>query len=129
MSLGRSEDRSLQTNLDSNKAPEPFPDRRRHPRYHFSVPITIHAANGVAIPGITIEISESGLSAITANPLKITDTVELEPIAGGKVPAVVQRNVGRLYGFEFLNLTAEQIQRINESCKKLARYQANTLGI
>jgi hypothetical protein len=119
----------MQADLDSKKAPETFPDRTRHPRYRFSVPITIRFADGTAIPGISIEISESGISAITADPVKMDDTVQLEPIAGGKVSAVVRRNVGRLYGFEFLNLTAEQTRRINESCKMLARYQGKTLGI
>ena len=119
----------MQTDLDSQKLSGTFPDRRRHPRYRFSVPITIRSAEGTAIPGISIEISESGISAITADSLKVGDTVELEPIAGGKVSAVVRRNVGRLYGFEFLDLTAEQTQRINESCKMLARYLGKTLRI
>jgi hypothetical protein len=120
----------VQTDLDSQKvSSETFPDRRRHPRYRFSIPITIRSADGAAIPGITIEISESGLSAITADSLKVNDTVELEPIAAGKVLALVRRNIGRVYGFEFLSLTAEQVQRITESCKLLSRYQGKSLGI
>ena len=50
------------------------PDRRRHPRYRYSVPITIRSAEGATIPGITIEISESGLSAIAAHTLVIRFT-------------------------------------------------------
>ncbi|HXM20833.1 MAG TPA: PilZ domain-containing protein [Terriglobales bacterium] len=119
----------MQTDHDAQKVSENFPDRRRHPRYRFSVPITVRSSDGTAIPGISIEISESGASAITAASLKVGDTVELEPVAAGKVSAVVRRNVGRLYGFEFLNLTAEQTKRINESCKMLARYLGKTLGI
>jgi hypothetical protein len=93
------------------------------------VPITVFAADGVLIPGISIEISVSGISAIIADSLKVNDEVELEPIAAGKVPAVVKHNVGKIYGFEFLNLTAEQTQRITESCKLLPQYRSKSLGI
>lgn len=55
--------------------------------------------------------------------------MELEPIAGGKVQAVVRRNLGRVYGFEFLSLTAEQTQLVMESCKRLPVYKGNSLGI
>jgi len=47
--------------------------------------MTIRPADGVSIPGVSIEISLSGISAIPADPLKVSDTIELEPIAG---PAV-----------------------------------------
>jgi hypothetical protein len=119
----------MQTSLDSQKLPETFPDRRRHPRYRFSAPVTIRSADGVAVPAITLEISESGLSAISADAMKVNDTVELEPIAGGKASALVRRNIGRVSGFEFVNLTAEQVQRIRKSCTLLPRYQGKSLGI
>jgi PilZ domain len=118
----------MQTDLGFKKVSATSLDRRRHPRYRFSAPVTIRSAAGVAIPGITIEISGSGLSSITAHSLKVNDTVELEPIAGGKVLAVVRRNIGRVYGLEFLNLTAEQTDRIKESCKVLPLYQGTSLG-
>jgi hypothetical protein len=55
--------------------------------------------------------------------------VELEPIAGGELQAVVRRNLGRVSGFEFLSLTAEQTQLLIESCKRLPVYKGNSLGI
>jgi hypothetical protein len=119
----------VQTNLDSHKAAETFPDRRRHPRYRFSEPITIRSADGVAIPGIGIEISVSGMSAITADSLKVNDIVKIEPIGGGTMVAVVRRNIGRVSGFEFLNVTTEQVQRISNSCKVLPLYRDTMLGI
>jgi PilZ domain len=119
----------MQTHLDPGKGPETIPDRRRHPRYRFSMPITIHTPGDQAIPGIGIEISESGLSAITADSLKINATVEIAPIAGGRVLALVRRNIGRVSGFEFLNLTPEQIERIRKSCKVLPLYRGESLGI
>jgi len=119
----------MQTGIDTKKIPENHPDRRRHPRYRFSVPLTIRGADGLAIRAFSMEISESGLSAITADSLKVGDTVELETIVASKVIAIVRHNVGRVYGLEFLHLTAEQAQRITERCKMLPRYEGKSLGI
>ncbi len=116
----------MKTDIEISETPS---DRRRHRRYRSSVPIIIRSADGVVKRGISIEISESGLSAITSDSLKVDDTVELEPIAGDKVQAVVRRNTGRVYGFEFLGLTAEQTQLIIESCKRLPVYEGNSLAI
>jgi hypothetical protein len=119
----------METDAASKKAPEPFIDRRRHPRYRLSVPLTIRAADGVIMRGISIEISASGLSAIIAQSLKLNDTVEIEPIAAVRVLALVKHNIGKIYGFEFLNLTTEQTQRITDSCKMLPLYKGKSLGI
>ncbi len=119
----------MQTDFDAQKLPEAPQDRRRHPRHRHSVPITIRTTDGAVIPGISIEISTSGISAIIAEPLQLNDTVELEPIAAAKVQALVRHNIGRIYGFEFLNLTADQTQRITESCKMFPLYRGKLLGI
>jgi hypothetical protein len=39
------------------------------------------------------------------------------------------RAIGKIYGFEFLNLTAEQTQQITENCKMLPLYLGESLGI
>jgi len=119
----------MKTDIEPHEMSETSPDRRRHPRYRFSVPLTIRSADGVVARGISIEISESGLSAIASDSLKVDETVELEPIACGKIQAVVRRITGRVYGFEFLGLTTEQIQLIIESCKRLPVYKGNSLAI
>jgi c-di-GMP-binding flagellar brake protein YcgR len=119
----------MQTNVDDQNASSPPPDRRKHVRYRFSIPVTIRGADRTSISGISIEISESGMSAIAAQSLEINTTVQLEPVAAGSVSALVRRNTGRVYGFEFLNLTAEQSQRIIETCKMLPRYEGKGLGI
>jgi hypothetical protein len=118
----------MKTDIE-HEVSETSSDRRRHRRYRFSAPLTIRSADGVVARGISIEISESGLSAITSDSLKVDETVELEPIPGDKVQAVVRRKLGRVYGFEFLNLTAEQIQLITESCKRLPVYKGSSLAI
>jgi c-di-GMP-binding flagellar brake protein YcgR len=119
----------MQSDLVSQSVSQTVPDRRRHPRYRFSTPITVRFADGSAMQGISIEISQSGMSAITAGSVTLNDTVELEPIAAGKASAIVRRVTGRVYGFEFLSLTPEQGQRITRACKSLPLYQRKSLGI
>ena len=118
----------MQTEFDAQKTPE-VADRRRHVRYRLSVPITIRTSDGIVIPGISIEISVSGISAISAHPLQLNDTVELAPVADGTVQACVRHNIGKIYGFEFLNLTPKQTQRITHICKCLPLYRGKSLGI
>jgi hypothetical protein len=123
------EENVISAAIGLRETPETTPDRRRTPRYRFSVPIAIRSSGGASMRGITIEISETGTSAIIAGSLKVADTVELEPIADGVVQAAVRHNVGKVYGFEFLNLSVERTARIRESCKMLPRYQSKALGI
>ncbi len=102
-------------------------ERREHPRYRFSVPLTIRSAAGESIPGISIEISVGGISAVSAGLLKVDEIVELDPVAAGKVSARVRRRIGRVYGFEFVNLAPDQSQRIAEVCKTLPRHKGTVV--
>jgi len=119
----------MRNNTASSEKSAGVPDRRRHDRYRFTVPITVHSAGRSAIRGMSLEISERGLSALIGDALIVGDTVELEPVAGGRVSALVRRHHGKIYGFEFLNLAPEQIQRIVEICNPLLKYQSNALDI
>jgi hypothetical protein len=113
----------MDTGRDFEEASANAVERRQRPRYLFSETMTIRSAAGAAMPGISVEMSETGMSAMVKGLLQPGDTVELEPVAGGKTPAVVRHKLGRLYGFEFAGLSAEQAVRIAESCKKLTRYR------
>jgi hypothetical protein len=107
-------------------------ERRRHSRHRLSASITLSLANGITIQGstnqepmiqgMTIEISESGLSAAINAPLAVGDRVIIQPVGGSEVQAVVRRITGRIYGFQFLNLSIEQAQRLREQCRWLPRY-------
>jgi len=110
------------------EASQSVPDRRRHPRYRYSAPITVLASDGSLVPGITLEISESGLSAVFGVPLRVGDTTEVGPVAGGKASARIRRNLGKVYGFEFLGLTTEQAEQIRNKCKMLPVYRCAVLS-
>jgi c-di-GMP-binding flagellar brake protein YcgR len=110
----------MKTEHDSKQAAARVAERRRSSRYWLTALMTIRPANGSAIQGLSVEISEGGMSAMASAPLNVGDTVELEPVEGGTVSAVVRHKLGQMYGFEFVDLSAEQSRRIAESCKKFA---------
>lgn len=110
--------------------PTPTTDRRRYKRFRLSVPISITGEDGSVIPAITLEISEGGLSAVLVSELQIGDLVKVYPIAGETLVAQVRRRVGRVYGFEFLNPSDQQVSRLREVCSRLPRYpDSNRMGI
>jgi hypothetical protein len=104
-------------------------ERRSHARYRLSTPITIRTLEGGTAPAITMEISERGLSALIGTDFRVGDKLELEPIGGGKAEAIVRRSAGRLYAFEFLNLSPEQLQMIRDRCKTLPLYNGKIIGV
>jgi PilZ domain len=119
----------MKPSLVATEVPLSVPERRRFPRYRYSAPLIVRAANVAEARGMTVEISECGASVIVGALLKVGDTVELEPVGGGIASAVVRRGLGRLYGFEFLNLSAEQAGKIREMGKTLPAYRSKTLDL
>jgi hypothetical protein len=102
-------------------------ERRRFPRYRYSVPIIVRSANAPESRAMSVEISECGLSAVTGAALTVGDSVELDPIGGRSVTAIIRRRFGRFCGFEFMNLSAEQAGKIREMCRMLPQYRSKTL--
>ena len=80
--------------------------------------LVIRCYGGSSFTGVSVEISEGGMSAMANGLLKVDDTVELEPVAGGKVSARVRHKLGQLYGFEFVEISTEQARYIEEGYKK-----------
>ena len=77
------------------------------------------------IPGIALEISESGISLILPEQLPSGETVELLiQLPGGQLraTAVVRNKTMVRYGFEFEFLTTAQQQLIKSACASLPIY-------
>jgi hypothetical protein len=100
-------------------------DRRRSLRYRFSEPMKVCRSNGACLDGITVEISESGMSAMVQGALRPGDVVRLQPVTGVITAAVVRHKLGMLYGFEFLDLAREQVGKIAERCRKCEPWRSN----
>lgn len=78
---------------------------------------------------MTLEISEHGLSAVLASPLKVGSTAQLEPITENRLTAQVRYSFGKVHGFEFLQVSEEQTNKLREKCGRLPLYPPNKMGI
>ena len=79
-------------------------EKRCHPRLELEAELIVRSQSGL-VPGRTLDISESGLSAILAVQLYVGATVELEvklPMAVATTRAVVRNHNVFRHGFEFL---------------------------
>ncbi len=99
ISSGAKEGSPKQNEQDDNQS-----ERRRHLRFELETDVTVQAGSGF-FPGQSLDISESGMTAILPVELKIGETVELKiklPITVATTGAIVRsRNTFR-HGFEFL---------------------------
>jgi len=106
-----------------------FVEARRHPRYKLEKQIRVYPRNAEVVRGDTVDISESGISAMLRVEVPVGEVVRLEfslPTGEVEIHALVrQRNAFR-YGFQFLEAQSAQ-DVIGRACRQLAVEQA-TLG-
>jgi len=100
-------------------------DRRRHSRYRFSEPMKVCRQDGACLDGISVELSQSGMSAMIRGTLTPGDVVRLQPVSGVTTAAVVRHKLGMLYGFEFLELAIDQAAKIAERCRECEPWRSN----
>jgi len=103
-------------------------DARRHPRYKLDVEICVYARDCEVVRGRTVDISESGISAMLRIEVPVDEVVRLEfslPTGDVEVHAMVrQRNAFR-YGFQFVESSSAQ-DLIGRTCRQLAVKQASS---
>jgi c-di-GMP-binding flagellar brake protein YcgR len=103
-----------------------FVEARRHPRFKLNTNICIYPRNSSVIRGHTVDISESGISAMLRDEVPIGEVVRLEfklPLEAVEVHATVcQRNAFR-YGFQFVESSTAQ-PLIARACRQLALEQS-----
>jgi len=97
-------------------------DARRHPRYKFEVDVCVYPRNTSVVRGHTVDLSESGISAMLRAEVPIGEVVRLEltlPLGGVELHALVrQRNAFR-YGLQFIeSSTAQEV--VGRTCRQLA---------
>jgi hypothetical protein len=110
--------------LSNATSAESGPDRRQHSRHCYARPIVVWFKDGSTHSGMSFELSQGGISAMIKGELNIGEQVELSTIVGYRLSGVVRRHHGKLYGFEFLNLTAEQSQKLADHCEKLPIFRS-----
>jgi PilZ domain len=100
----------------------PFPnEQREHVRFSFNVLFQIRCRSGELILGRTVDVSESGISAMVSLELMVGQFVELSfqlPSGPISVQAVVRNKRAFRYGFEFLPEQHER-ETIKRGCRAL----------
>ena len=97
------------------------------------VPLTVdrHSGNLTStLPGISIELSEGGMSAILPEKIAAGEKVYLYLDLPGnhlKLRAVVRHSTGFRHGFEFVDVYSQQTQQIRMT-RAAANYQRNIGG-
>jgi hypothetical protein len=100
------------------------PERRRHTRHRYIERIYIGKRDGTWFTAMTFEISVGGLSVATTVALEVGETVNLSPVVGKRVEAIVRRKQGAMYGFEFVELTPKIVEQIQKLCETLPLFQS-----
>jgi hypothetical protein len=97
-------------------------EARRHPRYALQVDLRIYPRNAALVRGYSVDISESGISAMLRVEVPVGEVVRLEftlPLGDVEVHALVrQRNAFR-YGFQFIG-SGPTDDLIARTCRQLA---------
>ena len=100
-------------------------DARRHPRFKLQVAIRIYPRNSPVIRGRTVDISESGISAMLQVEVPIGEVVRLEfslDFGAVELHATVRQKTAFRYGFHFLELGDAQ-DVIRRTCNHLSMQQ------
>lgn len=101
-------------------------EARRHPRYKVDIDVRIYPRNSAVVRGHSVDISESGISAMLRDEVPLGEVMRLEftlPTGDVEIHALArQRNAFR-YGFEFLEAIS-QLEIIQRACRQLAVAQS-----
>jgi hypothetical protein len=115
----------------SSPVPALAQERRKYfrafPRFALTVKVRVQYFSGttrVELTGTTVDVGLGGLGAALTEPLISKERVWLQFIVPGReTPVRVLSKLRHLddghYGFQFLNLTAEDREAIRASCAKL----------
>lgn len=106
-------------------------DARRHPRFKLEAELRIYARDCPVVRGHTVDISESGVSAMLRVEVPLGTVVRLEfdlPLGSVEIPALVRQRRAFRYGFQFLEASTAQ-ETIGRTCAQLALEQSPHLRL
>jgi len=101
--------------------------QRQHTRYLLPGPIMLYRdQGGPGVPGVSMEVSTAGLSAVFTEGLCIGERVsllfDLTPKRRLEVTALVRNKSQYRYGFEFTQLSGDEQEAIEAACASLPVY-------
>jgi hypothetical protein len=101
-------------------------DARRQPRFKIQVKIRIRSRTGEVLEGETVDISESGISAMLKIEVPLGELVELAftlPFGQVKIYAMVRQRSAFRYGFQFVESNGTD-EVIHATCSHLSVEQS-----
>jgi c-di-GMP-binding flagellar brake protein YcgR len=111
-----------------NERPDPAVDLRRHRRFPLDIEIRVYPRDCAVVRGHTVDISESGISAMLRVEVPVGEVVRLEfqlPLGDVDILAMVrQRNAFR-YGFQFIDIKSAH-DTIGRTCRELSMERTHT---
>lgn len=99
-----------------------FVEARRHPRFKLNIDICVYPRNASVVRGQTVDISESGISAMLRVEVPIGEVVRLEfelPFGPVEVHALVRQRIAFRYGLQFVE-SSSGLEVIGRTCRELA---------
>ena len=111
--------------LGTGQTPE-LVDARRHPRFKLTLDIRVYPRDRAVVRGHTVDISQSGISAILREEVPVGEVVRLEftlPLGDVEILAMVRQRSAFRYGFQFVEASSTQ-DIIGRACRKLAVEQS-----
>lgn len=104
-------------------AAQDWTEKRKHKRYRLMEKLLVRMKDGVAHIGTSFEISQGGMSAlfVDAN-LQVGAQVELVPVLGYAMKALVRHRHKNIYGFQFLELVP--LYQLMKKCKDLPEFRS-----
>ena len=97
-------------------------EARRHPRFKLEKDIRVYPRNAPVVRGHTVDISESGISAMLRVEVPVGEVVRLEftlPSGDVDIHAFVRQRSAFRYGFQFVETSSAQ-DVIGRTCRQLA---------
>jgi hypothetical protein len=111
----------LQRQFDTNQTLESV-EARRHPRFKLEVGIRVYPRSTAMVHGDTVDLSESGISAILREEVPVGEVVRLEftlPLGDVEILAMVRHRNAFRYGFQFVEASSAK-DVIGRTCNQFA---------
>jgi len=111
----------LLSQLGTSRTTDPV-DPRRHPRFKVEVDIRVYPRDAPVVRGHTVDISESGISAMLREEVPLGGVVRLEftlPLGEVEVLAMVRHRNAFRYGFQCVEASSAS-GIIGRTCRQLA---------
>ena len=106
-------------------------ENRRHRRFKIEVGIRVYPRDCPLVRGDTVDLSESGISAMLRIEIPVGEVVRLEftlPFGDADLLAMVRQRSAFRYGFQFVDTTSAQ-DIIGRTCRQLAVEQSLQQGL